>query len=89
MTRLRVGVLLIILSWLPFAQVLLWIAHDSQHLTSQQASTAWRLAIWSVQILIGLIGVWLAGKLAVASIRRNGWKRAPAELWHLLRSGSS
>jgi hypothetical protein len=88
MKRLRVGILLIIISWLPIAQVILIIAHNNQKLTTEHASSELRLWVWGIQILIGFIGVWLAGKVAIASTRQHGLKRAPAELWHLFRHGN-
>lgn len=89
MTRVRIGILLIILSWLPIAQAVIIIAHHTKHLTSSEVASEVRLGIWAVQIVIGLIGVWLVGKAAVAAAKTDGWKHLPASLWRLFRSGVS
>lgn len=89
MTRLRLGVLLIALSWFPFAQIFLVVAHNHNLLMSDQASQLFRLGVWAMQIVIGLIGVWLAGKTAVAEAKREGWKKTPAHLWRLIIHGQA
>jgi phosphotransferase system glucose/maltose/N-acetylglucosamine-specific IIC component len=89
MLRLRIGILLIIISWLPIAQLILIIAHNHQQLTSTQASNDLRLIVWGIQIIIGFIGLWLAGKVAVTAAKQDGWKQTPKHLWQLLRRNSS
>ncbi len=76
------------ISWLPFAQVLLWIAHNNGELTSEQSSNKVRLLIWGIQIIIGLIGVWLVGEVAVKSAKKDGWKKAPANVWRICWHGT-
>jgi hypothetical protein len=87
MKRLRLGILLIIVSWLPIAQVGIWVAHNNGRLISGDASNEFRLAIWGVQIMIGFVGLWLAGKVAVESAKHDGWKNTPSNLWRLFRHG--
>jgi hypothetical protein len=79
--RIRVGVLLVVLSWVPFAQLAVW-------LTSASGSQADRLraVIWGVQIVIGMIGVVLAGRETVRIAKSVGWRKSPAVVWKLLRS---
>ena len=88
MARVRIGLLLIVFSWLPLAQALINIAHHAGHLTSVDASDKVRIAIWAVQIVIGLIGVWLVGKVAVRAAKTDGWKHTPFNLWRLFRSSA-
>ncbi|HSX46126.1 MAG TPA: hypothetical protein VLG27_03960 [Candidatus Saccharimonadia bacterium] len=83
MAKLRVGIILILVSWLPIAQVALVIAHDHHHLTSQHASDTFRLIIWGIQILIGFVGLWLAGRVAIKTAKQDGWKHTPANIWKL------
>jgi hypothetical protein len=78
-----VGISLIILSWFPFAQIFLFIAHNNGKLTSNQSSQYFRLLIWAIQIVIGFVGLWLAGKIAIAEAKKDGWKHTPKSLWHL------
>jgi hypothetical protein len=80
--RIRLGVGLVVLSWLPIAQVV--IALDS--LSGSQAEKV-RLAIWGVQIVIGILGVAVAGRPTVDVVTRVGWRRAPRVLWSLLWRG--
>jgi hypothetical protein len=86
--RLRFGVLLIILSWFPFAQIVISVLRDHGHLTSDRSASNLRLVIWGVQILVGLVGVLLVGKVAIKEAKRAGWRRAPGHLWQLFWRGS-
>ena len=81
--------MLIIISWLPIAQLVLFIAHNNQHLTSKATSTEFRAIVWGIQIIIGLIGVWLVGKLAVQTAKQDGLKKAPVNMWQLFKNGPS
>ena len=89
MARVRIGLLLIVFSWLPIAQAVIVIAHHAGRLLSANVATQVRLGIWAVQIVVGLIGVWLVGKVAVSAAKTDGWKRTPANVWRLFRSGAS
>lgn len=88
LVRLRVGLLLIVLSWFPFAQILIGVARDNGHLTSDRSATAVRLVVWGIQIVVGLVGLLLVGRLAVAEAKRAGWRRTPGHLWRLFWRGS-
>jgi hypothetical protein len=81
--RIRIGVLLILISWLPIAQVLIWASSAS----SDQADRV-RLVTWSIQILIGLVGVAVAGRETVRLAKSVGWRQLPRAVWALLRSPS-
>jgi hypothetical protein len=83
MFRLRLGIILIIVSWLPIAQVGIVIAHDHNKLTSSHESEVFRLVVWIIQVAIGLVGLWLAGKIAVQEAKEEGWRQSPKRLWHL------
>ena len=75
-------------AWVPFAQVLISVAQDHDRLMSDESSLVFRLAIWGIQILIGLVGVLLVGKLAVEEAKRAGWRQTPRHLWRLFWRGS-
>ncbi len=79
--RIRIGFGLIILSWLPIAQVVIW-------LTSASGGHAERVraVIWGVQVVIGLVGVAVAGAETVQIAKNVGWRKAPAAVWRLVRS---
>ena len=88
LVRLRLGILLIILSWFPFAQILISVLRDHGHLTSDSSATNLRLVVWGIQIVVGLVGVLLAGKVAISEAKREGWRRTPRHLWRLFWRGS-
>jgi hypothetical protein len=74
--RLRVGILLWLLSWVPIP-ILFGITGPA------------RYAVWGVQIVIGLVGLALAGSAFVEAVKQLGWKRAPAALGRALVRGDS
>ncbi|GAB4055440.1 hypothetical protein GCM10028775_50110 [Catellatospora paridis] len=80
--RLRAGVGLIVVSWLPIAQVVIWTAGLSGH-----AADDTRLWIWSVQWLVGFVGLALAGVAAKTAIKAAGWRKLPRTLWHMFWTG--
>ena len=88
LVRLRLGILLIVLSWFPFAQILIAVLRDHGRLSSDSAATTLRLIIWGIQIVVGLVGVLLVGKVTVREAQRSGWRRTPAHLWRLFWRGS-
>lgn len=79
--RIRIGVALVVLSWLPIAQVTIWLTSAS----GGQADTL-RAVIWGVQIAIGLFGVALAGRETIQIAKSVGWRRSPGVVWRLIRS---
>jgi hypothetical protein len=79
--RIRVGVSLVVVSWLPIAQLVIWLTSPS----GDQADRL-RLAIWGVQIVIGLIGVAIAGRETIRIAKSVGWRKSPRAVWNLLRS---
>jgi hypothetical protein len=82
--KIRVGVGLVIASWLPIAQLTIWITSAS----GDQASRL-RAAIWGVQVVVGLIGVAIAGAETIQIAKSVGWRRAPRVVWRLFRSPNS
>jgi hypothetical protein len=86
--RLRLGILLIVLSWFPFAQILIWVLQEHGRLTSDGSAASFRLFVWGIQIVIGLVGVVLVGKLTFAEAKETGWRRTPKHLWRLFWRGA-
>jgi hypothetical protein len=80
--RLRIGVGLFILSWLPVAQLVVWIGG----LDGDRAGEV-RAAIWAIQALIGVVGLILAGAAAKGVVKGVGWRRLPKALWAMVRTG--
>ena len=79
LARLRTGLLLIILSWFPFAQIVISVATHRGNLTSEGSAQEVRLAIWGVQFLVGFVGLWLAGAVAVAAAEGRRLAATPVE----------
>jgi hypothetical protein len=74
--RLRLGVLLWLLSWMPVAVIL-------------DATGAERLLIWTVQVIVGLAGLAIAGSVFATTVRAVGWRHAPGVAWRSLVHGES
>ena len=85
--RLRLGILLIILSWFPFAQILISVLRDHGRLTGDNSAATLRLVIWGIQTVVGLVGVLLVGRVAVREAKRTGWRHTPRRLWQLFWRG--
>lgn len=89
MFQIRLGVILFIISWLPFEPLIVILAHR------HHVADGWRLSIiaiiilWIVQFIIGLIGIYLVGKALMKESRRFGYKRAIINLWHIFLHGQS
>lgn len=77
--RIRIGVALVVASWLPIAQIVVW-------LTSPADADRIRAAIWGVQIVVGLVGVAIAGAETIKVAKSVGWRRSPHVVWRLMRS---
>jgi hypothetical protein len=72
--RLRLGLVLWLLSWVPYGIVL-------------GLSGLWLTVAWTVEILLGVIGLALAGSEVLPTIKARGWRRAPRATWHVLLHG--
>jgi hypothetical protein len=72
--KLRVGVVLWVLSWIPYGIIL---GLDGAALT----------AAWVFEILLGVVGLALAGTQFAQAVKEQGWKRAPGIAWHALLHG--
>lgn len=78
--RVRLGFGLIAVSWLPIAQAWIWIAS-----LSGAAADELRAAVWTVQILMGFVGIAVAGRETVRVAKSVGWRRMPRAVWELVR----
>jgi hypothetical protein len=72
--KLRVGVILWFLSWVPYGLIL-------------GLSGAWLSAAWIAEILLGITGLALAGSEFAQAVKAKGWKGAPAVAWRVLLHG--
>lgn len=80
--RLRLGVLLIGIWWIP-----IWLlAPIVAHLADQPVGSV-TIAIAIVQTIIGLIGALLAGRQAAKIVRHTGFRAVPGKIWRVLWTG--
>ena len=64
-----------ILSWVPYGLIL-------------GLEGAWLTAAWTVEILLGIAGLAIAGTEFAETVKVEGWKGAPAVAWRTLLRGS-
>lgn len=72
--KLRLGIGLWVLSWVPYALIL-------------GLSGVWITVAWTVEILLGLVGLAIAGTEFAQAIKKRGWKGAPAVAWQAMLHG--
>jgi hypothetical protein len=73
--RLRLGVSLWILSWIPYGVLLGLHGH-------------WRTLAWILEGLLGVVGLAIAGQEFARAIKRSGWRGAPAVAYRTLLHGT-
>ncbi len=73
--KLRLGITLWMLSWVPYG----WIFG---------MSGLWLTAAWTVEILLGITGLAIAGTEFGQAVKDRGWKGAPAVAWHAMLHGT-
>ena len=80
--RLRLGVALIGIWWIPIWLLAPLVAHFADQPTGSVT-----IAIAIVQTIIGLIGVLIAGRQAAKIVRHTGFRAVPTKIWHVLWTG--
>lgn len=86
-TKVRIGVALWGLSYLPFPLLILHILHAHGMLQSAASTSSFLAIAWGIQILIGIIGILIAGREAISLLRGQGIRRLPKAFWRLLWRG--
>ena len=69
--RIRVGALLWCASWVPYG-VLLGL------------QSPWLELSWGLEVLMGVLGLALAGSVFAAAVKEAGWRHAPRTVWKAL-----
>ena len=72
--RIRIGVGLWIVSFFPLAALL--------HSDTQE-----RLVIWTIQFVIGIVGLAIAGTAVAEVVKAAGWRHAPRAAWRSFLTG--
>lgn len=86
--RLRLGIFLVLLWWIPFWVLAPFI--NSQHGVgkSSHATSMLTITIMIVQTIIGAIGVYVAGKQASTIIKETPKKQVLPKMWQIIRHGT-
>ena len=81
--RLRIGVLLLFIWWLPIwiigPQLARLFGFDPDHT---------RITIMIVQTIIGFIGAPIVGKQVAAIVKKTSFKKMPGVIWRAIRYGT-
>ncbi len=72
--KLRLGITLWLLSWVPYGIIL-------------GLSGAALTIAWTVEILLGITGLAIAGSEFAEAVKDRGWKGAPSVAWHAMIHG--
>jgi hypothetical protein len=86
-SRLRVGMLLILLWLIPFWALAPYIAHSLSGLSNPPSVAAVTTAIVVVQTIFGLLGFWVAGTEVKAIIKGSTMKHALGATWSIFIHG--
>jgi hypothetical protein len=85
--RLRLGVALIILWWIPFWALAPYIEHSLSGLSNPPSVAAITTAIVVVQTIVGLLGFWVAGTQVKAIVKGSTKKQALRAIWSIFIHG--
>jgi len=80
--RLRVGVVLIAIFWIP-----IWLAAPLVARLIDQPVGSITITIALIQTVIGLIGVLFAGRPTLTLVRHTKMRAAPRKIWHIIWTG--
>lgn len=82
--RLRLGIGMWLLSWVPFASAVVVFAQDQGWVSSGQQAHRLLMALWAVQITIGFIGIFIAGSEAITLVKSYGLRNVPKQAWRII-----
>jgi hypothetical protein len=84
-TRLRIGVVLLVIWFVPFWALAPWIARSLGW--SVHAGVVLGIVMSVSQTCIGIVGAVIAGKEATALVKGTRFKKVPAKAWHIIWTG--
>ena len=82
------GIVLMLLSWIPAPLIVQGLIALPSSTPSSSAAHTLTVIVWTCEISIGLLGVWLAGKETATLMRSVGWRRTPRVVWNVFAHGS-
>jgi hypothetical protein len=74
--KLRLGISLWILSWVPYGIIL-------------GLSGLWLTVAWAVEIAMGIVGLALSWTEFARAVKDRGWRGAPAVAWRAMLRGKN
>lgn len=87
--RLRIGVIMLLLWFLPFWLLSPYIASLINPSNEESLTAVVTVVIMTVQTIIGLFGAYLAGKETAGIIRNTPRKQVLKTVWSIFRYGNS
>jgi uncharacterized membrane protein YeaQ/YmgE (transglycosylase-associated protein family) len=85
-TRLRIGVVLLVIWFIPFWALAPWIAGTLGGSADAGVKLGFVMSIG--QTVIGLVGAFIAGRDATALVKGTPFKTVPKEAWHIIWTGN-
>jgi hypothetical protein len=80
--RIRVGIILIVLFWLPIWLLApIWARHVG--ITIAQAT----LIVGTVQVILGIAGAIVLGRQSITIVHQTSRRKLPKVVWHIFWSG--
>ena len=84
--RLRVGIILLFLFWIPF-WALVPVLESTLNITSSQGIRNLTIVVMLLQSALGLAGVVIAGKQVALVMKSTKRKQMPKKVWHIVWTG--
>ncbi len=85
-TRLRTGIILLFLFWIPF-WALVPLLESTLNITSSQGIRNLTIVVMLLQSALGLAGVVIAGKQVALVMKNTKRKQMPKKVWHIVWTG--
>ncbi|MEO5628125.1 MAG: hypothetical protein ABIQ89_04545 [Candidatus Saccharimonadales bacterium] len=85
--RLRIGISLIVIWWLPFWALAPFIANLFTASTNDHLTATITSVIIVLQTLVGFIGAYVAGSQVKAILKNSSKQHALAKVWQVFRHG--
>lgn len=85
--RLRIGILIWVISYMPFPVVILAIEHSMGNFTTPTESGKFLFISYLIQFLIGFVGLFMAGSETIKLIKHSGWRPLPRNLIRVVLHG--
>lgn len=85
--RLRLGVVFILLWWIPIWLISPLISEALGYSNNPSASHKVLVALLIIQSIFGIVGILIAGRVVVAQVKHTPYKKVPGAMWRIIWSG--